>query len=42
MPITIGDHLFWMNWTGNKYVVRKTWDRFMERARMLPDGEDNQ
>ena len=41
MPITIGDHLFWMNWTGNKYVVRKTWDRFMQRARMLPDGEDN-
>ena len=42
MPVITGDHLFWMNWTGNKYVVLKTWDRFMQRARMLPDGEDNQ
>ncbi|MBQ8063391.1 MAG: hypothetical protein IJ230_05580, partial [Clostridia bacterium] len=40
MPIVNGDHLYWMNWTGNKYLVFKTWDNFMTRARMLPDGED--
>lgn len=42
MPITKGDHLYWMAWTGNKHLVHQTYDRMIQRARMLPDGEDNQ
>lgn len=42
MPVVKGDHLYWMCWTGNKYLNHQTWDNFMQRARMLPDGEDVQ
>ncbi len=40
MPIVDGDHLVWMGMTGNKHVYHKIWDKMMERARSLPDGED--